>query len=333
MLHLAIWKNKSPVDYYDSYYFLPEFRTQAEYYTSIQQLGRLLRQINNEQFTERLDHKLEAYRTFTEAGLPTVNVVEVFDANGGRALGRTDKDLEKFLGQNFFVKPVNLYGGLHTTRWMYNETDHTYTNGEVEIPAEQLWEAIAREARDLWSDKPEKGARMVQPLLRNHPDLEPLSLNSLNSVRLELMRFPDGKIFIYHGLVRMAYDESVNDSFCCVSADINLETGRLVHGTARLLLNQKLAAHPATGATIEGRQVPYWKEVQDLAIRASNAFPQNPIVGWDFAVTPDGPLIMEANCNPNFNKRQFKIGQPHTKGIFADLYWSWIEANRNAGEP
>lgn len=53
--------------------------------------------------------------------------------------------------------------------------------------------------------------------------------------------------------------------------------------------------HPRSGRAFTGFQVPYWREVCALAVRASEAFLPHPSIGWDIAVTPDGPVLIEGN--------------------------------------
>lgn len=57
----------------------------------------------------------------------------------------------------------------------------------------------------------------------------------------------------------------------------------------------RLARHPDTGVEFKGFKIPYWKEALDLAIRAHQCFPKIHSVGWDIAISKDGPLIIEGN--------------------------------------
>ena len=55
--------------------------------------------------------------------------------------------------------------------------------------------------------------------------------------------------------------------------------------------------HPETGARILGLQLPYLDEVLDLAREAASILPQARCMGWDVALTPSGPVLMEGNHN------------------------------------
>jgi hypothetical protein len=60
-------------------------------------------------------------------------------------------------------------------------------------------------------------------------------------------------------------------------------------------------SHPVTGVRIAGRRVPAWDEVLALARRAHAAFPDQVAIGWDIAVLPDGPALVEGNKSPDLD--------------------------------
>ena len=53
--------------------------------------------------------------------------------------------------------------------------------------------------------------------------------------------------------------------------------------------------HPRTGAALDGIEMPGWHEVRELVLRAARAFGALRTVGWDVAMTPDGPVLVEGN--------------------------------------
>ena len=55
--------------------------------------------------------------------------------------------------------------------------------------------------------------------------------------------------------------------------------------------------HPVTGVKIEGFQVPYWPEVMNMVKEAALLHPQNRSIGWDVAITNEGPELLEGNHN------------------------------------
>ena len=65
-------------------------------------------------------------------------------------------------------------------------------------------------------------------------------------------------------------------------------------------------AHPVTGVQFKGFQVPYWQECLELMRKALPLASKISNIGWDMAITPEGPLLIEANTIPGFNTAQYR---------------------------
>lgn len=79
-------------------------------------------------------------------------------------------------------------------------------------------------------------------------------------------------------------------------ADVDLATGdisRMVSGFWPT--TQMLQVHPGTGQAVNGFRLPGWSQVMDACRRAGPVFPLMKIHHWDFALTDQGPLILELN--------------------------------------
>lgn len=75
--------------------------------------------------------------------------------------------------------------------------------------------------------------------------------------------------------------------------------------------------HPVTGCKIQGFQFPYWKEILDICEKASFEIPEVGYIGWDVAVTPEGPVFVEGNELPGYNLYQLSIHTPNNIGAMA----------------
>jgi len=59
--------------------------------------------------------------------------------------------------------------------------------------------------------------------------------------------------------------------------------------------------HPQTGVRVTGRELPDWQSCCDLATRAHVPLSElgfGGIMGWDVALTPEGPVLIEGNPFP-----------------------------------
>ena len=65
--------------------------------------------------------------------------------------------------------------------------------------------------------------------------------------------------------------------------------------------------HPLTKTSFVGFKIPYCQEALDLCKTASKKIPQIAYVGWDIAITPQGPVILEGNELPGYDLYQSKV--------------------------
>ena len=65
--------------------------------------------------------------------------------------------------------------------------------------------------------------------------------------------------------------------------------------------------HPDTGAVFAEVTVPFWDEVRDITARAAPALPLGSL-GWDVALTPEGPVLIEANYSWGIDTMQMGWG-------------------------
>ena len=70
-----------------------------------------------------------------------------------------------------------------------------------------------------------------------------------------------------------------------------------------------IEAHPVSGLRFDSFRVPHFDAALDTANRAHALFPEFGVIGWDIAIGPDGPVIIEANDNPFHGLYQLAYGR------------------------
>jgi len=216
--------------------------------------------------------------------------------------GRTELrvDLVEFEA-DLFVKPVAGRGGKGAQRWdrigpgVYRSPD----GGRLDRDA--LLARLAGQSR--------KAPLLVQLRLHNHPDLEPLNNGALSTVRILTCLNEAGEPEVVGAAMRMAIgDNHVVDNLHAggIAAAVDVDTG-VLGPASDLGADCRLGwmdRHPGSGAAITGTRLPMWRDVREFAIRAHHAFDDRVLVGWDIAITPGGPVMVEGNGSPDLDIMQ-----------------------------
>ena len=141
------------------------------------------------------------------------------------------------------------------------------------------------------------GNDLVEQFVEQHPDLQSLSPSGLNTLRVITQIRKDGGVDLLAARLRITIDSPVDNMAAGnAAASVNLNDGRVDRPAVFSDLEKDpVAVHPITSTPIVGFQVPYFKESLALATAAAKHRPENKSVGWDIAITKDGPELIEGN--------------------------------------
>ena len=59
--------------------------------------------------------------------------------------------------------------------------------------------------------------------------------------------------------------------------------------------------HPVTRTYFNKFELPFWKETKKLVLDAALVNQNIKVVGWDVAITKNGPILVEGNRRPGFD--------------------------------
>ena len=62
-----------------------------------------------------------------------------------------------------------------------------------------------------------------------------------------------------------------------------------------------------------------WPAIRDVAISTHHAFPHRTLIGWDIALTGNGPIVLEGNSNLDVMFLQRVHDAPAGKGRLGEL--------------
>lgn len=140
---------------------------------------------------------------------------------------------------------------------------------------------------------------LMEEFVVQHDDLMALAPESLNTIRIITQISNRGGAEIIGTILRLGCGrETDNLSTDGIACPIDFLTGRVNgSGISFDITKTDYKTHPVSGKNLQGFQIPYWNESVDLARKAALLYPQNRSVGWDVAVTNNGPLLIEGNHN------------------------------------
>jgi hypothetical protein len=198
---------------------------------------------------------------------------------------------------DLFVKPVAAQGGRGAERWRWRKGVYEKARGDCES-AEGLLQRLQQRSRN--------SEILVSPCVVNHPAFEGLALGALSTLRILTCRNErDEPETVAVALRFPRRPNAVVDNFHAggLAVMVDLPSGRLGVATdIGLSLDSAWhKRHPVTDAPIEGFAVPFLAEATVLAEAGHRALGDRVVVGWDIAVLPDGPALIEANSFPDLD--------------------------------
>jgi hypothetical protein len=253
-----------------------------------------------------LADKLKFARFCVEIGVPTPPLLGI--ARDG-VLTLEPGAADKF-EQDLFIKPLRSKGsrGIGVFR---NVAPGRYRDeAGIEIDRATLMHRVAERSKSA--------PLMVQQRLSNHPDIADLADQSLVAVRVITCKSDPGQnsIITYAFIRIITRLEPAWPVTYELGIAIDLATGRLgpATGDKEKWLLEWWDVHPVTGAQVTGRLMPHWEEIKAIALKAHNAAQGRLLVGWDIAVTPQGPLLLEGNSYPDvdFPQRVCRVDIGHS---------------------
>jgi hypothetical protein len=200
--------------------------------------------------------------------------------------------------QDLFVKPAAGRGGRGAERWdRIARLTFSGPEGE-ELSGDDLLGRLVERSK--------RRSLIIQPRLKPHPDLVPITSGALPTMRVLTCLNADGEPEVIGAVLRMSHgaNRTVDNAHAGgIGASVEVTSGALSKAS-NLGSDARLgwfSEHPDTGAPIEGKIVPCWDEAKALAVAGHRHFKDRVVIGWDIAVLEDGPIFVEGNGNPDLD--------------------------------
>lgn len=218
----------------------------------------------------------------TPASLLTTLAGKYFSADRGEvSLQEAAKILS---GREAFLKPRSGRGGFGAYKVFESGEIYAASGDAFDGGIEELLSGIAR------------GNYVAQELIKQdvrYGQPAPLSINTVRCI-VHMKRNNNCEVVgatwrIGNG--RLLVDNASSGGMFC---GIDPRSGHIL-GHARNFAKETFETHPISGYRFAGAEVPDIDKIFDAAITAHRLLQSTMTIGWDVAMTPDGPTIIEAN--------------------------------------
>ncbi len=177
------------------------------------------------------------------------------------------------------------------------------------------------------------GRGMIEDRIVQHPDLANLYSKSVNSLRIITVLDETDKngVRLLGAFLRVGAAGNNVDNYAVGGLIINVKPdGKLEkYGYIRPEYgNAETMVHPDTGITLENFSVPFFEEAISLCIKIHRQLPGIYSIGWDVAITAEGPLIVEINDNWELEPIEHCTGQ----GLRREYEETFVATARKLGK-
>lgn len=305
---LALRENVPPLEYALYRLYEPERRDRAgEYlYWSESNIFRFLNALNGAD-NDDVQDKGRFADICRKHGLPGIPTLAIYRG-----------EQQVFPGAPFlpdqpsiWVKDLAGKQGSGAGQWRWRDGIYHNAAGAARTPAEL---AAAWRKRDC----------IVQPRLSNHPELDCLSCSdgTLADIRIITGIEPDGTVHLITHQITLPLAGFANRQGSALGL-LDGE-GRIVR--AMMGDGAVVERHPETGAVFADVVVPWWREARELVMRAHGlAFSRFVFLGWDVAITADGPVLIETNSGPGVLHHQLLDDMPLGRTAFPMIANQYLE--------
>ena len=124
--------------------------------------------------------------------------------------------------------------------------------------------------------------------------------SSVNTVRFMTTLYPTGNAKIIAIWMKFGRPGACVDNAGAggnIDAAVDIETGKIYNVTQfnGWGKTKPITHHPDSGVLLEGIFIENWEDIKRDVLRFQESLPYLKAIGWDIAITPEGPLVVEMN--------------------------------------
>ncbi|GAA4890135.1 hypothetical protein GCM10023311_12900 [Flaviramulus aquimarinus] len=317
---LILMVNKREIPYY---YFKYLYRKEVTNYLDYLSLGeqrtmQFHKALHNPEYVTLINNKLYFHLLSEKTSIKTPKLLSYnfqsnFFYNNKIVQINSIEEFTRFFDNIFqnaniegvFFRPPSDYGGKGCFK---------ITKGHLNSQLDEAYETL------------KAGNFVHTELIRQHPLINQIHSSSINTLRIISLITSNDTIEIISAFIRFGIGNSVVDNASSGGffVGINLNTGTLKpHGHFLPEYGgDKITEHPDSSFKFEGFTIPFYEDACESVINAVKIIPDR-LIGWDVAITSDGPIIIETNAEPHMQMSNIAYGgllkNKHVKELMQEL--------------
>ncbi len=263
-------------------------KEQKKTYVTTKSYYKILEYLNNPDYTACMSDKIifnKIFKDYLKRDFIDLRVTSL-------------DDFKKFMKgkKNVFAKPQKEFGG----------------HGIRKIEVDKI-----EDVKALYEDLLEHHIDLIEDEIIQHPEVAKLNPFAVNSFRVVTLIDKKGEAHILANAMRINIDDAA--AIGCSDAYMRFdESGKISSRVIDDVANV-YEEHPITKFKFNTVKIPYVKESFELALKAAHEVPEIRYVGWDIAITPKGPVLMEGNEYPSYGVVQYYLFNDEHTGHLKQL--------------
>lgn len=175
--------------------------------------------------------------------------------------------------------------------------------------------------RQSYDELMASGLSIAEQYIVQHSEMMEFCPQSVNTLRITTLNH-NGECHFLYSVFRMGRG-AVVDNFHAggIAAAVDVTTGKVITDATDLEGNT-FEYHPVSNKRIRDFQIPNWEKILDVCRHTYNMVENVNLIGWDFAITPDGVDLIEGNPGASYVVAQlpFVAEKKGIKDIMCDPY-------------
>lgn len=207
-----------------------------------------------------------------------------------------------------FIKPLDGIGGANSFKFALEQT--------ISSKMKKLFNLL------------DKQSFIFQETIEQHKEVNKIYNKSINTVRVHtFFNSTNNQVELLSALMRFGShgSEVDNGSSGGFFIPVEMKTWRTKgRGLSYLKSGGKAYHnHPDSNVKLDNWSIPYGKQIEYEVIKAAKLFNKE-FIGWDVAITPYGPTIIEGNQNPHLIMLQMACGGIKNHPIYKEIFNDYI---------